>query len=101
MQYLTVSEVARPLGVRPKDISDLFYQRELSDDTCPVVGGRRLIPPDYVPAIVKALRKKGFLKDLSAEEQQITEPTSLGMLPAVVEAAGAGVPLPDKNIKGN
>jgi hypothetical protein len=54
--YLTVSEVARRLGVRPRDISHLFYRRRLNDAACPIVGGRRLIPPDYLPVIVEALR---------------------------------------------
>jgi hypothetical protein len=53
--YLTVSDVARRLGRRPRDISDLFYQRHLSDEQCPVVGGRRLIPGDYLPVIQAAL----------------------------------------------
>src|SRR3954447_1438440 len=47
MRTYTVSDVARQHGVRPRDISDLFYNRELSDKKCPVVGGRRLIPPEY------------------------------------------------------
>jgi hypothetical protein len=65
MQRLIVSEVARRLpGVRPKDISDLFYQRKLDDTICPVVGGRRLIPEDYVPEIVAALRAAGRLPAL-------------------------------------
>jgi hypothetical protein len=59
MSHLTVSEVARRLGVRPRDISDLFYQRRLSDETCPVVGGRRLIPEHYLPTIAKAVRGRG------------------------------------------
>jgi hypothetical protein len=54
--HLTVSEVARHFGVRPRDISDLFYQRSLSDEQCPVVGGRRIIPPEYLPAIEAMLR---------------------------------------------
>jgi hypothetical protein len=54
-RHLTVSDVARRLGVRPRDISDLFYARQLDDGVCPVVGGRRLIPGDYVPAIATAL----------------------------------------------
>ena len=29
MRHLIVSEVARQIGARPKDISDLFYQRKL------------------------------------------------------------------------
>jgi hypothetical protein len=52
---LTVSEVARRLGVRPRDISDLIYQRRVSDELCPVVSGRRLIPLECLPAIETAL----------------------------------------------
>jgi hypothetical protein len=58
MRYLSVSEVARVLGVRPRDVSDLYYQRTLSDEICPVVGGRRLIPDDYVGHIEKTLRER-------------------------------------------
>jgi hypothetical protein len=61
MPTYTVSDVARQLGVRPRDISDLFYSRELSDKQCPIVGGRRLIPPEYVAVIVTALRKHGLI----------------------------------------
>lgn len=56
--YLSVSEVARMLGTRPKDISDLLYQRELRDDLCPIVAGRRLIPETYVDEIAAALRRR-------------------------------------------
>jgi hypothetical protein len=62
MKLSTVSEVARRLGAKPKDISDLFYQRKLSDDLCPIVGGRRLIPEDYEPVIEEALRALGRLE---------------------------------------
>jgi hypothetical protein len=64
MPYLTVSDVARRLGVRPRDFSDLFYQRRLSDELCPVISGRRLIPPECLPAIEAALldrQRKGSL----------------------------------------
>jgi hypothetical protein len=57
LRHLSVSEVARRLGVRPRVISDLFYQRELRDDLCPIVAGRRLIPEAYVSAIAEALRR--------------------------------------------
>ena len=56
--HLFVSNVARRLGVRPRDISDLFYQRLLRDDICPIVGGRRLIPRAYVPVIEAALHDR-------------------------------------------
>lgn len=63
---LIVSEVARRIGARPKDISDLFYLRRLDDKKCPVVGGRRLIPVDYIPEIEKTLRQFGRLEVSSA-----------------------------------
>jgi hypothetical protein len=59
MSHLTVSDVARRLRVRPRAISDLFYQRRLSDERCPIIGGRRLIPDDYLPTIVAVLREQG------------------------------------------
>jgi hypothetical protein len=54
-------EVTNRTGVviRPRDITDLFYARILPGDRCPIVGGRRLIPPDLVPAIVEALSRRG------------------------------------------
>jgi hypothetical protein len=59
MTHLSVSEAARRLGANPKDISDLFYRRELRDDLCPIVAGRRLIPDDYLDMIRMALRRHG------------------------------------------
>ena len=56
-QQLSVSEVARRIGANPKDISDLFYRRELRDDLCPIVAGRRLIPESYIPVIKVALKR--------------------------------------------
>jgi hypothetical protein len=65
--YLTVSDVARRVRARrPKDISDLFYQRKLDDSRCPIVGGRRLIPENYVPTIEATLRELGLLEVASA-----------------------------------
>jgi hypothetical protein len=57
MTLLSVSEVARRIGATPRDISDLFYRRELRDDLCPIVAGRRLIPESYVEDIEGALRR--------------------------------------------
>jgi len=59
MQPLSVSEAARHLGASPQDISDLFYKRKLRDDLCPIVGGRRLIPPEYLDQIRRTLRHNG------------------------------------------
>lgn len=51
MNHVTVSDVGRRYGVPPRVISDLFYARKLDDRRCPIVGGRRLIPEDYLPEI--------------------------------------------------
>ena len=59
MDYLAVSDAARRLKARPRDISELFYRRQLRDDLCPIVAGRRLIPEDYLPVIAAALRRAG------------------------------------------
>jgi hypothetical protein len=80
MDYLSVSEVARRLGVKPKTISDLFYQRELRDDLCPIIGGRRLIPRDYVVEVEQALVERGFLPESKSTAQiaaRSTQPASV------------------------
>lgn len=66
MNGLTVSAVARRLAANPRDISNLFYARKLSDSACPVVDGRRLIPVDYVPEIERALRERGRIPQTGA-----------------------------------
>lgn len=58
MPYLSVSEAARRLKARPKDISDLFYRRRLRDDLCPIVAGRRLIPEDYLDRLAQVLKRE-------------------------------------------
>lgn len=60
-QQLTASDVARRLGVPPRRISDLFYQRKLDDNAFPIVEGRRRIPESMVPKIRAALKEVGFL----------------------------------------
>lgn len=59
MSGLSVSEAARRLGARPKDISDLLYQRELRDDICPIIAGRRIISESYLPVIRMVLKRHG------------------------------------------
>ena len=56
---LGVGDAGRELDVNPKVITDLFYKRELREDICPLVSGRRLIPRSYIPIIAMALRRKG------------------------------------------
>ena len=57
---LFVGDVAKKLGVRPQQITALFYERRIRDDVCPVVGGRRIIPPEAVDVIAMELRRKGI-----------------------------------------
>jgi len=59
MNHLSVSQAARQIGAKPKDISDLFYARKLRDDLCPIVAGRRIIPMYYVEVICAALKRHG------------------------------------------
>jgi len=50
-EYMSIGEAAdeltRELGqtIRPRWITDLFYDRELRDDLCPIVGGAPPNPP--------------------------------------------------------
>jgi hypothetical protein len=60
-QFLTVSEVARMIGARPRDISDAFYARQLDDSLCPLAGRVRLIPTSYVGTVREVLRDLGRL----------------------------------------
>lgn len=59
LSHVTVSEAARRIGVRPRDISDLIYNRVLRDDIMPIITGRRMIPVSYLPQIVAALERAG------------------------------------------
>jgi hypothetical protein len=67
MKRFTVSQIARRLSrktgrpVSPQVISNFFYKRYLDDERCPVVGGSRLIPEDYLPTIELVLRERGEL----------------------------------------
>lgn len=60
-QFLTVSETARLIGARPRDISDAFYARQLDDSLCPLAGRVRLIPVSYVGTVREVLNDLGRL----------------------------------------
>jgi hypothetical protein len=59
VEHMSVGEAARRIGARPSDITNLFYARELRDDLCPVVSGRRTIPESYLDEIRRVLRRRG------------------------------------------
>jgi hypothetical protein len=66
----SISGVARQLGVPPPAISNLFYRRLLSDEICPVVDGRRLIPQHYLGEIERVLRERGLLANGKEEADE-------------------------------
>ena len=57
---LSVGEAARELGVRPPVLSDLLYKGYLPASSCPLVGGRRLIPTDLLSTFAALLRRRGI-----------------------------------------
>ena len=66
MDVFLVSQVARRFGVRPRDVSDLFYARILDDVRCPIVAGRRLIPADYLADVEAVLRERGLVAEATS-----------------------------------
>jgi hypothetical protein len=66
MSMLSAGEAAHRCGpnVKPRDISDLLYDRRLSTDECPIAAGRRIIPESYLPTITKELRGAGKLPEM-------------------------------------
>ncbi len=68
---LSVGDVARQLGVRPSQVTQLFYEQRLRDDLCPIVAGRRLIPPACVETIAMQLRRKGIeIRELATDNRR-------------------------------
>jgi hypothetical protein len=74
MPFVSVSDVARELGVRPSQVSQLFYERRLRDDLAPIVGGRRLIPSELVDVIRMELRRKGICVQTPGASQEASQP---------------------------
>ena len=54
---VSVGELANELNTPPWRIGSLFYRRILDCDRCPVHAGRRMIPRNYIPTVVAALKK--------------------------------------------
>lgn len=57
-KYFTVSDLARDFGCKPRDISDLLYDRQLPTELCPIAGRARLIPESLVPLVQQKLRER-------------------------------------------
>lgn len=56
-KMLGISEAATLLNAKPRDVTNLFYNRQLRTDLCPVVSGRRIIPASYLRTIAMELRR--------------------------------------------
>lgn len=69
-KFYFTGEVAARLNARPKDITMLFYCRKLDVKRCPTVGGRRLIPVDYVEEVKNALIAYGLLPPEITDESE-------------------------------
>ena len=57
----TIAE-RRGVDIPPQRLSDLFYRRKLNANRCPVVGGVRRIPAEYLPVIEAVLEARGVLQ---------------------------------------
>lgn len=57
--YTNVGEIARRHGVKPAAVTQLFTERKIPDNSCPIISGRRLVPVDLVPRILDELKRKG------------------------------------------
>jgi hypothetical protein len=61
--YLTASEAARRLSetlsreVSPREVSNVLYNRKVDTGSCPILGGRRLIPQSLLAEIARVLRQ--------------------------------------------
>ena len=82
MPFLGVGDVGRRLGVSPRVITDAFYKRRLSEEHCPIISGRRLIPDDYIPIIIMVLRRHGIeTSEMEAEPVRAAPALSPEVLP--------------------
>ena len=61
-----ITELARNYGIPPKKICDLFWRGKLDGSCCLIVGGRRMIPADYVGEVERVLQECGYLQTQAA-----------------------------------
>ena len=87
--YTTLSEAAQELGrqlgveVNPRLISDMLYQRKLEIRDRPVHGGRRLIPLNLLPSILRILRERAPALMPQSEDHEVAHrPADRGTDPA-------------------
>ena len=67
-EFVSITEAASALTedvgqtIKPRQISALLYDRELRTDYCPKIGNRHVIAREYLPEIVRVMRRKGWLR---------------------------------------
>ncbi|HWB14484.1 MAG TPA: hypothetical protein VG826_34985 [Pirellulales bacterium] len=77
--HISFSEFARLRGCRPRDLSDLFYSRDLDETKLVTIRGRRFIPWTYAPRIMEILTARGRIRPELATAVEAGE-TELGPL---------------------
>lgn len=56
----TITDAARTLGIPPKLLTNWFWSGDLDRGRCEKIGGKTLIPRDYIQwVIVPLLRRRG------------------------------------------
>lgn len=68
MTFRTITDLAREWGCPPRVLSDAFYGRHLDESRVLLVGGRRLIPDEYVPEVRAKLIELGKLPSTEAAQ---------------------------------
>lgn len=68
MKVFTITEAAKKVGCRPRDISDLLWAGALDESRLVQIGIRRTIPADYLPEVRDVLLARGKITtDLMTE----------------------------------
>jgi hypothetical protein len=57
-QLYSVGEAARLIGESARRTSDGFYKNWFDTTACPLIGGRRMVPADYLPTLAAILRQR-------------------------------------------
>ena len=70
--YLSITEAADEITeqegqtVKPRHISTLLYDQELHTGYCPKIGNRHVIAREYLPELIRILRRKGWIRRTEA-----------------------------------
>lgn len=68
MNFLSITQAADAIGVRPRIISDLIYARAVDLARCPMFGNRRIVEASYLPALRQLLVQRGKIAEEAAAQ---------------------------------